>query len=766
MVKSSSPVGKAIFLLLFLAPILSSQPSWRLLGTGAETPSPRDRHAMAFDPIRGRTVLFGGKGDSGYLGDTWEWDGKKWTRMHPSNNPPARAGHGMAFDPVSGKVLLFGGEWKNGLLADTWMWDGKNWAPVYTTAQPMARSRFAMACDTNRKRIFLFGGGGPNGPNAYLNDTWEWDGKKWIQLHPKTKPMGRYNHCMAYDPLRKRMVVYGGGIKYAPAIHDTWEWDGTNWIHLGPPVSPHGASGCRMVYDPARKKVLLFGGYYQYLFYGETWEWDGGTWVKSTPASSPMPRMYHDMVYDSLRGRVVLFGGWTREKPSAKPYRLGDTWEWDGKNWLQAPTAASPPRRFGHVMAYDSIRQRAVLFGGGGTRGYFSDTWEWDGSKWVNPKPTLAPGPRLDAAMVFDSANGNMVLFGGLDKTYRGVSDTWAWDGKAWTQFQVPSPPCPRFGHAMAYDSSRKRVVLFGGHGGPSPYRLSDTWEWNGKTWTRLTPNPSPPARWGHAMAYDPVRKKVVLFGGSGSHGDLSDTWEWDGVRWVLSRPATSPKPRRWHGMAFDPTRGRVVLFGGYDGSRLLSDTWEWNGRDWFRIPTAATPPGRYKHRMAFYGAGGGKVLLFGGRGLQSNQVFGDTWSYTLVRRSSFSNRGTGCPGSNNLAPVLYAKNLPSIGEEFTLGLKNAPPLRPTFLFVGMRAIKFDLASLGAPGCVVLNNPDFVLPNKTNLGGTWSLPHRFRIPYEFSFLGSKVYFQCLVYDPKANKLGAIVSNGGLAVIDW
>jgi hypothetical protein len=38
---------------------------------------------MAYDVERGVTVLFGGdpeEADGRLLGDTWEWDGSRWTR--------------------------------------------------------------------------------------------------------------------------------------------------------------------------------------------------------------------------------------------------------------------------------------------------------------------------------------------------------------------------------------------------------------------------------------------------------------------------------------------------------------------------------------------------------------------------------------------------------------------------------------------------------------------------------------------------------------
>jgi len=65
---------------------------------------------------------------------------------------------------------------------------------------------------------------------------------------------------------------------------------------------------------------------------------------------------------------------------------LGGTWTWDGVNWAEwTSTSPQPSARWGHVMAFDSVRSAVVLFGGNWTppRGevsdseaYWADTWE------------------------------------------------------------------------------------------------------------------------------------------------------------------------------------------------------------------------------------------------------------------------------------------------------------------------------------------------------------------------------------------------------
>src|SRR5882672_3746761 len=64
--------------------------------------------------------------------------------------------------------------------------------------------------------------------------------------------------------------------------------------------------------------------------------------------------------------------------------------------------------------------------------------------------------------------------------------------------------------------------------------------------WSKLSPGRSPPVRARHAMAYDLARRKIVLFGGNSlANGTVGDTWEWDGTTWTqISPPSPTPAPR------------------------------------------------------------------------------------------------------------------------------------------------------------------------------------------------------------------------------
>src|SRR5262249_49488496 len=92
------------------------------------------------------------------------------------------------------------------------------------------------------------------------------------------------------------------------------------------------------------------------------------------------------------------------------------------------------------------------------------------------------------------------------------------------------------------------------------------------RNWIQRSPSANPPQRSFHDMAYDSVRHKLSLFGGSGVPDGMGalvccydDTWNWDGVNWTQdSAAAPHPSARAAHGMTFDSARSQVVLFGGY----------------------------------------------------------------------------------------------------------------------------------------------------------------------------------------------------------
>lgn len=514
---------------------------------------------------------------------------------------------GLAFAANRGRTVLFGC-YHRGSLQDvtlTMEWDGRDWVTLTPATSPPWREYPALAYDPVRGRVVLFGGWDA-GFNV-LNDTWEWDGNTWTQRFPTTSPPGRIQHAMAYDTSRSRLVLFGGNA--SGFVNDTWEWDGSNWAQRTPATRPAVRAFHTLAYDAARARVVLFGGQTSGANdLDDTWEWNGTTWTQRTPTTKPSARSGQAMAYDSTRARVVLCGALSGGLPN-------DTWEWDGSTWSKRSPVASPVQS--GVMAFDSVRARMVMYG--------NDTWEYDGSNWFGRiPPTTNPPERGGHAVAYDSGRGVVVLFSGLN----GAADTWEWSGSKWTQrFPVVSPPA-RFAHAMAYDPVRQRTVLYGGNTtGTGVGFLGDTWEWDGNNWTKLSPFNSPPLRRDHALVYDAARGRVVLFGGNNTgFNPTNDTWEWNGNNWTQRSPATVPPARSQHKMAYDAVRGRIVLFGGQTltGS-YLGDTWEWDGNNWIARAPASSPSGRFRHAMAFDPSRGRTVLV---GGANASGAVDETWEW------------------------------------------------------------------------------------------------------------------------------------------
>jgi hypothetical protein len=306
-------------------------------------------------------------------------------------------------------------------------------------------------------------------------------------------------------------------------------------------------------------------------------------------------------------------------------------------DWYEPTLPTAPSARIGASITYDAAGYYTLLFGGGSAfvpGVSYDDTWVWR-SGWYQLSPAISPPARSAAGLAYDPTTGTVVLFGGGDNGSV-FGDTWTWDGVTWTQqFPPVSPAARALDQAMVYDPATETVVLFGGGGADNGdyggVAYGDTWEWNGrtKTWTQLFPSSSPSPR-GAPLAYDPITKTVVLFGGANGGGDCcrvfyNDTWTWDGVNWTQQSPAISPPARTAQSMAYDASLGQVVVFGGTSGPpNALNDTWAWNGKTWTQLNLPDLPSTRYWSEMDFDPLSDG-LVLFGGE-LSGDIVTNQTW--------------------------------------------------------------------------------------------------------------------------------------------
>jgi len=286
---------------------------------------------------------------------------------------------------------------------------------------------------------------------------------------------------------------------------------------------------------------------------------------------------------------------------------------------------AHPGARWGHAMAWDSARDRVVLFGGAAsTTAMLADTWVWDGQAWTRIE-VEGPSPRAYAAATYDSARGRVVLHGGRDEQRRPLDDTWEWDGGTWHR-QTAEGPAARDHHALAYDAARRVSVLFGGYDGGAV--RADTWEWDGRAWHPAATE-GPPPRAAFAMSYDPERRSTMLYGGLWLGGLYADVWSWNGTRWqVLTEPYAHPTLDH-HAATYDPARRAVLFFGGKDyRSTARNELIELRGDDFVTLPADGPPP-RYNTAIV-YDSRRGQHVVFGGRIRQGDTflAYDDLWTW------------------------------------------------------------------------------------------------------------------------------------------
>jgi len=536
-------------------------------------------------------------------------------------------------------MVLFGGSTKVDAgtrlsydLDDTWAWVNDHWVQLYPLNSPHGRSFHTMVYDSNRRRTLLFGGksGTSQTDSVLYDDTWQFDGTNWSQINTPNQPSKRFYPGSAYDPVHDKWVLFGGTAVAADGkttvnYYDTWEFDGTTWTQkaaTGPNVIKP-----ILVYDEKNDRIVMMASDTKQAVFMYAYDRNTATWTQITPAKLPDCTADAQMVYESGLDTIMLFGGVCTTSPVA-----GSTWEYDGTTWAAVANASDPDRVAAEALAYDSSRQEAVMFGGtlafanptGGTHVYQKQVW-------TTPPAPNTPAPRSLFSFVTNPDDKLIWLYGGMNDSSL-ATDFWSYANGEWAKLPLDNGPTACGTPNASYDTDRKKLVVFCSD--------STTYEWDGNAWKQFTGIKTlPPSRNWSMMSYNPTIKKTVMFGGFGTVDYLSETWTWDGATWTRVKKNQAP-PRALAAMWFDPKLNKTVMFGGIgrknSDSRIerFNDMWSFDGTGWTQIKNVANVPApRYGMETAL-DPRTGKVLLFGGLVLQVNgatqsQVYSnDFWSW------------------------------------------------------------------------------------------------------------------------------------------
>lgn len=415
---------------------------------------------------------------------------------------------------------------------------------------------------------------------------------------------------------------------------------------------PEGRRAPGVVYDSARDRMIVFGGVVRgdasNVYYNDVWTLSfpgGGGWSPlATTGTPPSARAELSCIYDAGMDRVLVFGG------SNGVTFMNDVWALSlagTPTWTHLTPGGTPPGvRAGQTAIYDAPRSRMIVFGGyngSGTR--FNDVRALSlgaSPAWSTLTPTSPPAARGGHTAIFDAAANRMIVFGGYNgvSRYNDVLALALTGTPAWTSLApAGTPPAPRQGAAAIYDPAGGRMLIFGGDDGSTG--LTDTWSvplTGSPSWNQLFPGSATPLRaraFGGAF-YDPVRLRMMVFGGDDGMEDVVGLTLSGGLAWA---PVAGPHGGRFGPMVvYDSRRNRVILFGGYDGETRYDDVWTLNVGTpsvWSSLTTSGTRPvGRSGEggRYAFYDAVNDRMVLFGGNAGSSSHpvLLNDVWALSF----------------------------------------------------------------------------------------------------------------------------------------
>jgi N-acetylneuraminic acid mutarotase len=310
------------------------------------------------------------------------------------------------------------------------------------------------------------------------------------------------------------------------------------WSRLEVGRGPAAREDATWTVDPTGNSAYLFGGRDGQTTFEDLWRFDLATdgWSRLRPSGDrPGARFGHAAAWVDGIG-LLVFGG---QRGTAF---LDDLWVYDpaSDHWRALPRRGqAPAARYGTCAIVDA-EGRFVISHGFTFNGRFDDTRAYDveRERWLAIAPDgRRPGERCLHDCFLDAA-GQLVLYGGQDDGSRALGDLWRFGGERWTRLDDPSPAARRL-HASTVAGSD--AWIFGGAGRDDTV-LGDLWrvDRGSLAFARVRPEGmAPPPRSAAVMIADPLRSRILLFGGRDRRA-FDDLWE---LRSSPPEPTTSAVP-------------------------------------------------------------------------------------------------------------------------------------------------------------------------------------------------------------------------------
>lgn len=291
--------------------------------------------------------------------------------------------------------------------------------PLQNGVGPVSAFGFSVADDPAIHRVVLFGSGSND------DETWLWDGSRWLPATPPASPQGRIQATMAYDPETRQVLLFGGALTAGQVVNDTWAWSGTTWHKLDNGTGGPPGEGALMAWDGATREMVLItpSGH---TTGGETWIWSGTHWSPLTGGVPPPTPIAGEMGFDPASNTLVFVSA------LLPPMGAGvTTWRFDGAGWQEL--AATPPSAT-IGLALDPVSDRLLLCSDP-TPVARAQLWRWSGTGWSGiPNSTLS----VQQGMEVSDADRVRFLIVGFDAPATQQAPqairVWEWNGQSWDE--------------------------------------------------------------------------------------------------------------------------------------------------------------------------------------------------------------------------------------------------------------------------------------------------------------------------------------------
>jgi hypothetical protein len=299
----------------------------------------------------------------------------------------------------------------------------------------------------------------PAQPAVLHQEPNTWVKRSPLKNGPVSPAMG-YEASLAYDPLARRVIRWGGHNQGGGGEQnaETWLFDPatSRWTLQQPNCAPPGVCCAQQnVFDMAQNRFLRFAAFsgnhgWQwfreiYLNNSSVWSYDlaSNTWRDLRPVPTPRTGPLRCAAWDSEHQVAVIFGGEGIHEGTLvyDPYT---------NTWTRMHPKRQPDDRSGGNLVYDAAHKQHILFGS--QFGNDPRTWAYNlrSNTWRNLKPATSPPTDCnDAVLTYDAANKVVVAVVRVadqlrgNEVKRGHLETWVYDSgrNAWKRMKPKREP-------------------------------------------------------------------------------------------------------------------------------------------------------------------------------------------------------------------------------------------------------------------------------------------------------------------------------------